>query len=112
MKTELMEKFKWRMAKWLWAPLGEMPASDPAYAEWIKPQGRPVKNKRWHLQRAGRGNPAGGTKPIEEFFHRGSYSRHEVKARAPKKAVMKFRGKGSKVERRSNRSKVRREKGK
>jgi hypothetical protein len=62
------------------------------------------------FKRAGKGNPAGGTKPIEEFFHRGAYSRHEVNAWHTPKAALAFRGKGSKVERRSNRSKARRKK--
>ena len=62
-------------------------------------------------ERAGRGTPTGGTKAIEEFYHRGSYSRHETRARHTPKAALGFRGKGSKVERRSNRSKARRKQG-
>ena len=60
------------------------------------------------IQRTGRGTPAGGTKPVEEFYHRGAFSRHEVRARHTPKAALAFRGKGSKVERRSNRSNARR----
>lgn len=112
MKTELLEKFKWRMAKWLWAPPGEMPVSDKKYAEWIKPEGKPVKNKRQRQPLAGRGTPPGGTRPIDEFYHRGAYSQHEPRARHTPKAAMPFRGKGAKVERRSNRSKIRRAEGK
>jgi len=111
MKSQLMEKLKWRMAKWLWAPPGEMPVSDPENAKWIKPEGKPVKNKKQRVPQAGRGNPKGETKPIEEFYHRGAYSRHEIRARHTPKAVLSFRGKGSKIERRSNRSRIRRTEG-
>ncbi len=112
METELMEKFKWRMAKWLWAPPGEMPVSDKKYAEWIKPEGKPVKNKRKRQPTTGRGTPRGGVKPIEEFYHRGPYSRHEVRTRHTPKAVLPYRGKGAKIERRSTRSRNRRAEGK
>ncbi len=100
MERTLMDKFRWRMAKWLWAPPGEMLVTDPEYAEWIKPQGQPVKNKRWHMGRRSRGSKAAAPQPINEFFHRGAYERHEISARHTPKAVMRFRGKGSKVERR------------
>lgn len=101
MEPGLVEKFKWRMAKWLWAPPGEMPLSDPDYAEWIKPAGQAIKNKRWPMERKSRGAKAQAPLHIDEFYHRGAYEKHEVRARHPKKAVLPFRGKGSKVERRS-----------
>ena len=100
METALLEKFKWRMAKWLWAPPGQMPDPDPAYVEWIKPAGKPVKNKRWPMARKSRGAKQEAPKQINEFYHRGSYERHEISARHTPKAVLGFRGKGSKVERR------------
>ncbi len=105
MEPTLVEKFRWRMAKWLWAPPGEMPASDPEYAEWIKPEGSPVKNKRWNMVKRSRGAKQEAPKRIDEFYHRGSYSRHEVSARHAPKAVLPFRGKGSKVERRGKKRK-------
>ncbi|HUO57854.1 MAG TPA: hypothetical protein VMV05_06720 [bacterium] len=101
MDQSLMEKFKWRMAKWLWAPPGEMPASEPEYAEWIKPTGTPVKNKRWHMERVSRGAKGEAPQSIHEFYHRGAYERHEIAARHTPKAAMRFRGKGSKIERRT-----------
>ena len=100
MKPSLVEKFRWRMAQWLWTAPGEMPLSDPEYAEWIKPQGAPVKNKRWHMGRKSKGSKVQVTAPIHEFYHRGSYERHEVRARHEPKATMSFRRKGAKVERR------------
>ncbi len=112
MKIELMDKFKWRMAKWLWAPPGDMPVSDKKYADWIKPAGKPVKNKRQRQPLTGRGNPPGGTKPIEEFYHRGAYSQHEVRAHHMPKVALPYRGKGAKIERRSTRSRNRRAEGK
>lgn len=105
MEPTLVEKFRWRMAKWLWAPPGEMPVSDPQYAEWIKPEGQPVKNKRWHMVKKSRGAKAEPPKHIDEFYHRGAYSQHEVSARHTPKAVMTFRGKGTKVERRAKKRK-------
>jgi len=105
METRLMDKFKWRMAKWLWAPPGDMPVSDPEYTEWMKPSGKPVKNKQWHLYRVSRGAKTATSKPIEEFYHRGSYEHHESHERHTPKAVMAFRGKGSKVERRQKKRK-------
>lgn len=101
MERTLMDKFKWRMAKWLWAPPGEMPVTDPEYAEWINPQGEPVKNKRWSMGRKSRGAKATAPRRIDEFYHRGSYERHETAARHTPKAALRFRGKGSKIERRS-----------
>lgn len=94
MEPTLVEKFRWRMAKWLWAPPGEMPVSDPQYAEWIKPEGQPVKNKRWHMAKRSRGAKEETPKHVDEFYHRGSYSQHEISARHTPKAVMSFRGGG------------------
>ena len=101
MERTLMDKFKWRMAKWLWAPPGEMPVTDPEYAEWIKTQGQPVKNKRWPMGRKSRGVKAAPPRRIDEFFHRGAYERHDISARHTPKAALRFRGKGFKIERRS-----------
>jgi len=100
MDPSLLNKFRWRMAKWLWTPPGEMPLSDPEYAEWIKPEGQTVKNKRWHMGRKSKGAKAAVKPAIPEFYHRGAYERHETRARHTPKAAMSFRGKGSKVERR------------
>ena len=113
MEPTLVEKFRWRMAKWLWAPPGEMPISDTQYAPWFKlegqpirrAQGMPVKNKRWHMVKRSRGAKQEAPQKIDEFYHRGSYSRHETSARHTPKAVMPFRGKGSKVERRGKKRK-------
>ena len=106
MDQSLMEKFKWRMAKWLWAPPGEMPVSDLEYTEWMKPEGVPAKNKRWHMERASRGAKGEVPPPIHEFYHRGAYERHEIAARHTPKAAMKFRGKGAKVERRQGKKRT------
>ncbi|HVZ81548.1 MAG TPA: hypothetical protein VHE12_12235 [bacterium] len=96
----ILSDMKWRMAKWLWTAPDDMPLSDPEYAEWIKPPGQPVKNKTWRVYKTGRGAKAASPKRIDEFHHRGSYERHEISERHTPKAVMTFRGKGSKVERR------------
>jgi len=111
METSVMDKFRWRMAKWLWAPPGEMPLSDPEYAEWMKPAGRPVKNKTWHHYQDGRGSKIEPAKRIDKLYLRGGLTHHEVTTHHKHKAVMEFRGKGSKVERRSRKSKARRKEG-
>ena len=101
MERSLVDKLKWRVGKWFWTPPGEMPITDPEYVEWFEPQGgRPVKNKRWPMGRKSRGAKAETKAPIHEFYHRGSYERHEVRVRRAPKARMTFRGKGAKVERR------------
>ena len=100
MARGFIDKFRWRMAKWLWAPPGEMPEPDPKNAAWIKPEGRPVKNKRWHMGRKNRGAKGAKAPKINEFYHRGGYERHEIRDRHTPKAAMRFRGKGSKIERR------------
>ena len=110
METNLLEKFRWRMAKWLWAPPGPMPLSDSEYAEWMKPAGRPVKNKTWHRDQTGRGSKREPAKRIDPLPFRGNRTHHEVTQAHTPKAVMEFRGKGSKVERRSARSRARRKK--
>ena len=51
----------------------------------------------------GRGAKAAAPKRIDEFYHRGSYERHEPRDRKASKAVMRFRGKGIKVARRPSR---------
>jgi hypothetical protein len=53
----------------------------------------------------GRGAKAQPRKPIREFYHRGAYSRHELREKARNKGVLPYRGKGYKVERRSRRRK-------
>ncbi len=111
MNTNALKKLKSLIARSLWTPAQELPQADAEYAEWIKPSGRPVKNKTWRLYKDGRGAKPKALKRIDEFYHRGSYSRHEIAARHKPKAVMAFRGKGSKVERRSNRSISKRKKG-
>jgi hypothetical protein len=97
----ILKDIKVTVTKWLWTEPKDMPVSDPKNAKWIKPQGRPVKNKTWRKDRKGRGAKEEAPKHIEEFYHRGSYERHEASERHTPKAVMTFRGKGSKVERRS-----------
>ena len=49
----------------------------------------------------GRGAKSPVKKRIDEFYHRGSYENHEVREHHTPKAVMTFRGKGFKVERRT-----------
>lgn len=49
----------------------------------------------------GRGAKAEAPKRIDEFYHRGSYERHEAHDRKGHKAVMRFRGKGTKVARKT-----------
>ncbi|GEM_PF-3096627 len=111
MDTSSLEKLRWRMAKWLWAPPGGMPLSDPEYAEWMKPAGRPVKNKTWHHYKDGRGSKMEPVKRIDQLHLRGGLTHHEVTRAHTPKAVMEFRGKGFKVERRSSRSRSKRKKG-
>lgn len=52
------------------------------------------------MGRKGRGSKREAPKRIDEFYHRGAYERHEVSARPAKKAILQFRGKGFKTERR------------
>lgn len=111
MEPKLTEKLKWRVGKWLAAPPGEMPPSDPKAAEWFEPEGKPVKNKRWPMGRKSRGAKPAAPKKIDEFYHRGGYSRHEQRDRHRPKAAMTYRRKGAKIERRSNRSRLRRKEG-
>ncbi len=99
METTL-DGFARRMAGWLWAPPQGMPLEELEYAEWIKPEGRPVKHKGWKQPLEGRGSRSPIPKHIEEFYHRGAYEQHEIHTRSPKKAVLRFQGKGSKIERR------------
>jgi hypothetical protein len=47
-------------------------------------------------------------KRIDKLNYRGSRTHHEVEARHPHKAVLPFRGKGAKTERRSAASRSRR----
>ncbi len=108
MANQWIEKFKWRVGKWFWTPPGELPVADKKDAAWIIPGGKPVKNKTRRFSKAQKGTPPAGTKAIEEFHHRGSYSNREPHGPHATKAVMGFRGKGAKVERRSNRSRLRR----
>lgn len=100
----ILDKLAWRMANWLCAPPAGMPLAEEAYAEWVKPGGSPVKHKRWKkplFSRGAHGGPLGPPpKAIPEFYHRGAYERHEISTHAPKKAVLGFRGKGAKTERR------------
>jgi len=72
-----MDRFRWRMAEWLWAP--------PSQA-----------------------GPVESPKRIDQLYFRGSRSRQEVPAKSPHKAVLPFRGKGAKRERRSAASRKRR----
>lgn len=111
MERTFIDKLKWRVGKWFWTPPGEMPPPDPKDAEWIRPKGKPVKNKRWRKALRGKGAPAPQIRPIDEFYHRGGYERHEARSRHDPKAVMGFRGKGAKVERRSARSRAKRRQG-
>lgn len=97
----ILSDIKWKMTKWLWSGPEDMPLSDPEYAEWIKPQGIALRDRRSRLYRSGRGDKAAAPKHIDEFHHRGSYERREPRAHRTPKATMSFRGKGSKVERRS-----------
>ncbi|HJT23474.1 MAG TPA: hypothetical protein VJ873_02805 [bacterium] len=97
----ILDKFARRMVDWLWAPPPDMPLLDVQYTEWVKPEGVPVKQKRWKKASKGRGSKGAVPKSPREFFHRGSYERREARVRGPRKAILRFRGKGSKVERRS-----------
>lgn len=64
-----------------------------------------MKNKSIGQARTGKGKKPQPKKPIREFYHRGSYSRHEIRERVRKKGILPYRGKGHKVERRSKRRK-------
>lgn len=98
---KIIERFKWRMAKWFWAPPVGMPLAEREYEEWIKPQeGDPLERSVRRGPRAGKGGPKKALKNIPEFYHRGSYERREPRLRHRRKAVLRFRGKGMKVERR------------
>jgi hypothetical protein len=108
MGNSVVRNFEWRMAKWLWVPPGDMPFSDKKYAQWINLAGKPVIVQVRKLSPPRKKASKKGTKLIEEFYHRGAYSRREVRTRHPRKASLPFRGKGSKVERRSKRSRIRR----
>jgi hypothetical protein len=56
---------------------------------------------------SGRGSKAKPHKRIDRLYYRGSRLRHEAAPRHARKAVMTFRGKGSKVERRQKKRKKR-----
>jgi hypothetical protein len=103
MELTFVRKFMEPMAGWF--PLLGVPSLNEEYEEWITPVGQPVKNKRWHTGRPGRGAKADAPQHSVEFHHRGAFSRHELRpARHTPKAFMAFRGKGFKIERRSARS--------
>lgn len=95
-----LDRFARRMVGWLWAPPQGMPYSELEYGDWIKPEGRPVKHKTWKQPVEGRGSSEPIPRHIDEFYHRGAYEQHEIRTHSPKKAVLRFRGKGSKIERR------------
>lgn len=106
MEINLLDDFKlslWKIAKWLGGAPGDVPEEDPRYADWIKPKEKPVQIERRLSCEKCPGDHEKRLKPIDEFYHRGAYSRHDISARHTPKAVMSFRGKGSKVERRSKR---------
>ena len=99
----ILDGLAWRMANWLWSPPSSVPLEEEAVA-WARPESRPLKHKRWKkplLGRGAHGGPLGpAPKAIPEFYHRGAYERHEIPTRGSKKAVLGFRRKGAKIERR------------
>ncbi len=97
----IIERFKWRMAKWFWAPPVDMPLAEKEYEEWIKPQeGESLESPNRHGSMTGEGRRKKALKSIPKFYHRGSYEQREPRLRHRRKAVLRFRGKGMKVERR------------
>jgi len=78
-------------------PPSGMPFSEEEYAAWIRPEGGPLKHRRWKRPVLGKGSPKTVPKHVDEFFHRGAFERHEVRARHTHKAVLPFRGKGFKT---------------
>ncbi len=96
----LLDSVARRMVEWLWAPPKGMPMEEEDYAQWIKPEGKPLSHRRWKRPLAGRGSRGPIPRRIDEFYHRGAYERHEIHTRPAKKGGLRFRGKGAKVERR------------
>jgi hypothetical protein len=51
------------------------------------------------------------TKKVDKLYYRGGRLHHEAKGKGPRKRPLAYRGKGAKTERRSARSRKRRERG-
>ncbi len=56
----LLDRLAWRMTRWLWAPPSGMPFSEEEYASWIRPEGGPLKHRRWKRPVLGKGFPKTG----------------------------------------------------
>jgi len=89
-----------RVVEWLWTPPKGVPIEAMETSEWAPAEAEPLPFKRLRRPITGRGSRAPIPRRINEFYHRGAYERHEVHTRRAKKAGLRFRGKGAKVERR------------
>ena len=100
MEPRRLSRFVWRV-KSSWDPSEGMAlVSGEKDALGTQPEGKPLKHVTRRKPQAGRGGPKPALKLIPEFYHRGDYERHEIRPRRIPKAALRFRGKGSKTERR------------
>ncbi|HJT23456.1 MAG TPA: hypothetical protein VJ873_02710, partial [bacterium] len=98
--NKLLDWFSAQIVHWMWATPEGLPVYGLEYADLSQPEGAPVKHKRLGRPLRGRGSAGEVLKPIHEFYHRGAYERHEGRIKRISRTLMRFRGKGAKIERR------------
>ncbi|HET9869731.1 MAG TPA: hypothetical protein VFR02_04425 [bacterium] len=94
------DKLKWRVGKWIWAPPGEMPVTDPKDTRWVAPPALLPEGRLPGRARRGRGDRRPFQPPIRPIPERGGALKREPHPRAEHKAPMRFKGKGTKTARR------------
>ncbi len=103
METKLTAKLRWAMSQWFWVPPWRLPLSEPReihLEEPVKTTVQKREGRRWDVLKA-----STRVKEIQELHHRGSQVHRDSGGPHQRKAVLPFRSKGYKVERRSKKRK-------
>lgn len=99
MERDYLTQLRWEMAQWYWVPPWDVTLEAPDEKAVVTPI--LIKAKGTASKGTKKKGPASILRAIQKLYYRGSRTHHEVMGSHRRKAVLPFRGKGYKIERRN-----------
>ncbi len=99
MERDYLTQLRWELAQWYWVPPWDVNLSTPDERTLVTPT--LIKAKLTKGKGSKPKGPGAVLRVIQKLYYRGSRTHHEIMGAHQRKAVLPFRGKGHKVERRS-----------